>query len=476
MSSRRRAAFGVVALCVLLASGRLNSGDAATDLAQAVHFCVSGHVAAGHAIDEQFSSRNFSSRSKLFYDSNDIGAVLLMLPAACASALHGASDPAHVSQLTTLAKAGASMTFAVVGALGVVFVMLALTELVELRRAFWWALAFLFATGLLAYVKATWNVLPAATAVAMLTWVAVRCRLGKDRPRRTLTFAALAVGLAGLCRYTLAPFLIVGAAAAIWPAIATASRRERSGATVVLATLLAPDFIWNYVRTGELWKPGEANPAFGHPALTLHYLLGTAGLFFGVAHGLLFFAPVVLLGCVAAVVFIVRSRRASRTGWIIGLAAAAAYVVTICLLHTWEVFGWGPRYLIPLFPALFVVAVLAVERGGIPRALGYACVAAGVLTELPLVFADWNAVAAVVGRDHRAPNEIVGLWRSMLDGVANGHGFGSVSDPRALQVPDVWWWHVVAHHVPHVFGLVALLAAAACIVRVAAPSSRLSFA
>jgi hypothetical protein len=52
----------------------------------------------------------------------------------------------------------------------------------------------------------------------------------------------------------------------------------------------------------------------------------------------------------------------------------------------------------------------------------------------------------------------------MLDGLVRGHGFGQVTDPRALQVPDVWWWHVVANHAPHVAGVCVLVAAAAAVV------------
>jgi hypothetical protein len=442
----------------------MNTFDGSSQLAQAVHFCVSGHVAANHAIDGEFSPRDFSSSSTTFYDSNDIGGTLLMLPAACASALRGAHDPRSLARLTTVAKAGASMTFSVVGAIGIVFVMLALAELVGLRRAAWWSLAFVFATGLLGYIKGTWDVLPAATAVAMLVWVAVRCRLGRDGPRRTLLLAALAVGLAGLCRYTLAPFLVVGAVAAVWPAVSAASIRQRVECAAVQTVALMPDFVWNQVRTGAFWTPGEANPAFGHPNLTVHYLLSTFGLFFGIRQGLLFYAPICVLGYACVPIYIARSHGTARAAWAAGLAMAMAYVVTICLLHAWEVFGWGPRYLIPLFPALFVVAVLALERRLIPRILGYAAVAGGLLTQFPLVFADWHALVAVVGIDHRAPDAIIGLWRSMLDGIATGYGFGSVSNPTALQVPDAWWWHVVANHVPHLLGPVVLVAGAVGIV------------
>lgn len=478
--SRERVAFGLVLLCVALASGRMNTSatDGASQLAQAVHFCVTGHLAAGHAITSEFSPRGFSSTSA-FYDSNDIGGTLLMLPAACIAALHGARDPASLSELTNVAKAGASMTFSVIGAIGVVFVMLALAELVGLRRSSWWALAFLFSTGFLAYVKGTWDVLPAATAVAMLVWVTVRCRVGKDGARRTLMLAALAVGLASLCRYTLAPFLAVAAVAAVWPAVRDASVRQRVEATALLAALLVPDFVWNQMRTGAFWKPGQANPgaAFdNYPHLTLHYLLSTFGLFFGIHEGLLFYAPVCLLGYVGVVAYIARSRGGARLAWATGLALAMAYVVTISVLHIWETFAWGPRYLVPLYPALFVIAALAIERRLIPRALGYASVVAGTLVGFPLVFANWHAVVAIVGIDHRAPNAIVGLWRSMIDGLATGHGFGAIttlvgpgyggdSSSYALQVPDVWWWHLIARDVPHVLGPLALVGVGAAITK-----------
>ena len=119
----------------------------------------------------------------------------------------------------------------------------------------------------------------------------------------------------------------------------------------------------------------------------------------------------------------------------------------------------------------------------IPRALGYASVVAGMLTGLPLILANWHAVVAVVGIDHRAPDAIVGLWRSMLHGIATGHGFGAINtltppnyghDAHAvgLQVPDSWWWHVVAHHVPHLLGLLVLLCAGGAIIAATLAAAR----
>jgi hypothetical protein len=279
LDPRARVALGLIALCMMLASGRMNSLDGSSALVQAVHFCVSGHVAASHPLTSEFSPQNVSSRSA-FYDANDVGGTGLMLPAACVAALDGAPDPATLWALTSVAKVGASLTFSLVPATGVVFVLLALAELVGLRRATRWALAFLLATGFLAYLKATWDVLPAASAVAMLVWVTVRCRLGLDLPRRTLLLGGLAVGLAGLCRYSLAPFLIIGATAALWPAVRAATVKARVESALALVAVLLPNFVANQVRTGAFWKPGQDNPAFhNEPAVTVHYLLSTLGMF-----------------------------------------------------------------------------------------------------------------------------------------------------------------------------------------------------
>ena len=434
----------------------MNSGDGTSQLAQAVHLCASGHIAARHPIGGEFSPKDFKPGASSFYDSNGLGGTLFMLPAACVAVAHGQPDPTSLSQVGSVAKVGASMTFAFVGAFAAVFVLLTLCEIMSVRRSWWWSLAFVLSTGILAYIKGTWDVLPAATGVAALTWIVTRSRLDRDPPFRSVAWAAVAVGLAALARYTLLPFLTIAAVAALWPAIRRLSRRELMLVMLIFALIVIPNLAWNQLRTGEFWTPGEANPAFvGRPHLTMSYLLSVVGLFVGAQEGLLFFAPLCLLGYVVVLWMIAMAR--DRGAWTVGLLMAVLYVITVALVHEWEVFGWGPRYLVPLLPALFVVAVIGVERRIVPRVAGYALVIGGLLTQLPLVFANWHAVVAVVGRDSRAPDPIVGLWRSMLEGLASGHGFGGVTDARSLQVPDSWWWHAVANHSPHLTGPLLLL-------------------
>jgi hypothetical protein len=445
--ARRRllVALCLVILCLFLTSGGMNSLDGGSELAQAVHFCVTGHIAVSHPISVDFHVKGVGA-SRVWYDANDLGGTLLMLPAACLSAAHGAGEPASLAQLSSVAKGAASLTYALVGGLAVAFVFMALTEITTLRRSWWWSLAFLFATGILAYVKATWSMLPAATAVAAVAWIAVRASKDLDSPRKTVLLTALAVGAGGLARYSLLPFLAVAAVAAIFPALKRLSRGELILAALLLLGLVLPDFAYNALRTGDFLKPAQTSEPSHH--VTLSYSIGTLGLFFGAKRGLLFFAPICFLGYGAAIYAVIRSQGELRWRWSVGFIAAIAYVVVVCAVQDWSRFGWGPRYLVPLIPALFLVAVALAERRQSIRPLAYVLTGLGVLTQLPLAFASWHAVASIPGK-----NQIVGLWESMLHGLVHGTGIGSADDPRALQVPDTWWWHGIARHVPHLVGL-----------------------
>src|SRR5437870_9229359 len=89
---RVTASLCLLAFSLLLASGRMNSFDGGSQLAQAVHFCATGHIGADHQIDADFVPKDFHVSTGTWYDGNDIGGTLLMLPAACASVAHGAHD------------------------------------------------------------------------------------------------------------------------------------------------------------------------------------------------------------------------------------------------------------------------------------------------------------------------------------------------------------------------------------------------
>jgi hypothetical protein len=451
----------LVALCLVVASGRSDSYDGDSQLAVAVHFCSTGHIGTSSRIN-----RDFFRHGSAWYEGNDIGASLLMLPAACLSVVDKSHNPAtsrarspaaaRLVKLTPrLAKGLNSIWFALIGAIGAVFVFLALARWTSINRAWWWAAAFVFATAYVAYIKGLWDVLPAATGVAALTYVVSR----KPGPRG-LYAAAAAIGFASLCRYSLLPFLVIGSIFALWPTIKAAPRKHLVGAAILLFAFVLPDFAYNQLRTGSFWKPGEVS-RLHH--LTLSYVLGTSRMYFGFSRGLLFYAPMCVLGWFAALLFAVRSQhhRLLAAGV---LLAITAYGITVSLVQVWFAFGWGPRYLVPMMPALFVIGVLAVERSA--RKLGYLAVGLGLLTALPAAYVDWVAVMGVAGKPRSpswAPNGIVGIWHSALHALSHGHGLGS-AQKRSLQAPDTWWWHLLANHAPSAVGLSLLVLAVVTII------------
>jgi hypothetical protein len=456
-------------VCVFFASGRTVAFDARSQLTQAVHFCSTGQIAARHKLSGDFVPKDFNAASGAWYDANDIGGTLLMLPAACASTLVGARNPGHPSGLTTIAKAGSSLTFALVGGIGAALVFLTLARLLGDRRGWWWTIAFLFTTAYLAYVKGVWNVLPAATAVAGLMY-AVSCQFpARDGPEsgvpgevghpgRILAGAATGIGLASLCRYSLLPFLLIASGFALWPTLRRATWSQRLGALGLLVLLLLPDLWFNALRSGRFWVPGESAPQFIVIHITPHYLVSTLGMFFGIQRGLFFYAPACLLGYIATLALGWRAHGYARIAWLGVLATSVAYAITVVLLHNWYVYGWGPRYLVPLMPVLFVATAVACERRTIPRVVAYASIAFGALTQFPVAFTNWHALLAVVGVEGRAPDGIVGLWRAFLRGIRTGQSFGSSEAHRALQVPDTWWWHALGNHPPYLLGVIIAVA------------------
>jgi hypothetical protein len=483
-SARFLAAASLLGICLFVASGRTVAFDSRSELTQAVHFCSTGHIAARHKLSGDFVPKDFKSNAHVWYDANDIGGTLIMLPAACASTALGARNPGHPSGLTTLAKSGASLTFAIVGGIGAIFVFLTLARLIGDRRAWWWSVALLFTTAYLAYVKGVWNVMPAAAAIAGLMYVVSRQfpegtlpSFGAGRappavaignPGKLLCGAAVAIGLASLCRYSLLPFIFAGSVLALIPTIRRASRTQILCALGLLLLVVAPDFWFNALRTGHFWVPAEAAPQWQPIALTSQYLLSTPDMFFGIQRGLLFYAPLCLLGYFAAFVIGVRSRGWARVAWLGAIGAAVAYAATVVLLHNWYVYGWGPRYLVPIMPLLFVAAVIACEARAIPRIVAYVAAGLGLLTEIPVPFTNWHALLAVVGVQHRAPDGLVGLWQSFLHGLNSGFSFGGTKSQRALQVPDTWWWHAVGTHPPYIVGVIVAIVGLAALLTLGA--------
>lgn len=223
--------------------------------------------------------------------------------------------------------------------------------------------------------------------------------------RRHLAGFGAALGLAFLTRVATAPAVLVLALTAFF-----VLRAGRAGLTLaarhpggpgrslfgMLAWAAAPAlaalgiFLWaNQARFGSPFESGygEATGSgtfFGFPPY-----LGLAGVLFSPGRGLVWLAPLVLLVPFGAMQAIHRGEW--LWPWTAGVMTAAV-LLPVAFLPGWHG-GWtyGPRYLLPLLPYLWVGVGLAFDRASrrpLLRRWAIALAAAGVLVSLPGALVD----------------------------------------------------------------------------------------
>lgn len=208
----------------------------------------------------------------------------------------------------------------------------------------------------------------------------------------------LGLGLAFLTRVALAPAVIVLDGAWLW--IALRGRRQapprRTGfAASVWLPIVVPQGIavlawlyFNQLRFGDMldggYGPALAGGLFGgHPGRAF------AGLLFSPGKGILWMAPGVLL-------LFFGFGQARRWGMKVFvttcLALALAVFLPAVLLRGWHgAWTFGPRYLLPALPALWILAAIGFERSDVdsrPRPLTMALLAGGLLIQVPGVLVD----------------------------------------------------------------------------------------
>jgi hypothetical protein len=132
---------------------------------------------------------------------------------------------------------------------------------------------------------------------------------------------------------------------------------------VVLAGLVS--LWWNWVRFGSLWESGYVESE----SFSGDWLSGLFGLTIGPARGLLWYNPILLLGVVGAAWFWREIR------WLLGVIGALT-VIYLLVYGKWYMwhggYSWGPRFLVPLLPALALLVGPAWEQLVRRRAWGWA--------------------------------------------------------------------------------------------------------
>lgn len=442
----RRCVFGFF-MCafVLLASGRLGSVDALGQLQAATLLATTGELGTADSSDTLGWVQSPNGR---WYEPHDAGALALMLPGAWLGAKTTyASNAQLFADPPPLAKAVTSLTYAMVGAIGCYFLFLLFAHYFRDRDAFLLAALFAFGSYFLPYAKVTWDVLPAAAAMCVFLY----CLSGAMRHEARIgdfALAGLALALTCWFRYSLAPFMAVTLACLAWQDRARWTGYVALGVTFVIGTM--PSFAYNFVRMGTPFKPATAAPEYlaGNNAMNGHIPDGLFGLVFSGNHGLIFYAPMLVL--LLALPFVWR-RIPQPQRRLIGatLIGSLFYLLLIARMTHWDAFGWGPRYLLPVLPIWFFAAapVFIALKARFPRAAVVIAIAAFATNVAPATI-NWHVISSEYPHantgDTQRPYALEGIWQGLSMGL---HGkplaFGKAdsqpaSENAARRFPDLW--------------------------------------
>ncbi|MBK8248091.1 MAG: hypothetical protein IPK85_11910 [Gemmatimonadetes bacterium] len=322
------------------------------------------------------------------------------------------------------------------------------------RQAAGWALAYAFATPLL-FRSAFLNqnaLLAHATLGAWIAMTGWRPRpAGQAPPLGALALAGLLLGFGLLCDYSAAPLLLVFGA---WATTIGWSRGGVGGALVAGATFTAGALPmiglllgYQQMAFGAPWFPAQRYmPATEYSVIgwngffvpTTELLLGN--LFDG-RYGLFAFCPLLAAGLAIVAISRDARRQVGSVGWAL-LACAGLYVFSSANQFANLQWNTGVRYLVPLVPILFLLAIPVLQR--LPGVARWGLLVSSLAISL-----------AVSMTRESVPDAFAWLWRSgptlpvflVLEKMASGYPqlqFGAwgplaVLGLATLALVALWW-------------------------------------
>ncbi|MGQ9625894.1 MAG: hypothetical protein ACUVV0_03200 [Anaerolineae bacterium] len=251
---------------------------------------------------------------------------------------------------------------------------------------------------------------------------------------------------------------------------------------LVLAVALV--LLYNFARFGSVLESGYTEVAWDLP-----FFAGLYGLLFSPGKGFFLYNPAAFIALGGMISFYVRHRAEA----ILFASIAAAYVAFHAPYNFWSGgWNWGPRFLLPITPLLFVSIgfLLEGERARLARILLALLLAFGLFIQIPAILIDhsrylvalsekypedfygrtiyqtelspvlrqWpvalEAMSLFAEREYR--QEIKSLLAERWEEVAGEDPLGdTVSDVLLwqneifrLNVPDFWWVHLYLLRVP----------------------------
>jgi hypothetical protein len=241
-----------------------------------------------------------------------------------------------------------------------------------------------------------------------------------------------------------------------------------------LAAFGLVQFAYDYARFGSIFSTGYEHLGSGtsfHRSLS-GTLDGLLQLLVNPTQGLVWFVPTLIVTLIVFPAFLVNARRIALL--CVGVFLAA-WVMHANLFNTWQDgFTWGPRYLLPALPFLFV-SLAGLRWTSSPTLAKAALVitgTAGFVENSIAIFVRFERFyyADAAGLSP-GPWPQVYLWRAavqVLTNVLTGHipvgrlselrGSGPAVVARAtvLNEPDFWWFHLLRAHTLTVYVIVAL--------------------
>ncbi len=458
-----------VCLFLLVSSGRLGSIDAGNQLEAAMLLATTGTLGTTYSAE---TAGWVPSPNGRVYEAHDVGALALMWPSAwLAAKTSHASPDALFRNPPLLAKVGTTLTYAIVCAIGCTFLFLFFASFYPPTASFLLTLLLALGTFFIAYAKMAWDVAPAAAMMCIFLYY-LQATLRTGATMRTFACAGIALALLCSFRYSLAPFMAVTLAWIAWPNRTQWPKYLVLGLTFLIG--MAPTFVYNAVRTGSPLRPATATDFYlkGNNSLDGNIVDGALGLLFSGNHGVVFYAPPLLL--ILALPFVWRSLPpVLRTVVAATMIGSLLYFVLIAKMVNWGTFGWGPRYLLPVLPVWFIAAapVLMSLWNRLPAAVLVVALASIGLNIAP-VMANWNVVAAEYpgAQDAKSayPYSIEGIWTGLAQGLRGEAIHFELSDPKAAtedaarRFPDIWTARLAETSVKGRIAGVAMVVALLC--------------
>jgi hypothetical protein len=193
---------------------------------------------------------------------------------------------------------------------------------------------------------------------------------------------------------------------------------------VVLTVVMTSSLDYNAMRTGSPLRPATATAQYlqTNNALTGTIPHGLGALFLSPNRGLFTFSPILLFALALPALWR-RVPAEQRTLLVCFGAGACAYTLLIAKMVNWGAFGWGPRYLVPILPVVFVAAATAiVYLFQSFRPLVIAVVSVSAILSLPPAIVNWHlATTTFYGAadpDADRPYQQLAGWRALAWGFA----------------------------------------------------------